>query len=87
MAEIHTARLFKHDGGQAVHLPQEFHMAGTEVRVRRIGRAVLLEPVEQKCADVAAIFSEIDRLGGADFLPEGRPEQPAMPTRRAPFDE
>ena len=36
---------------------------------------------------VAAIFAEIDRLGGADFLPEGRPEQPAMPTRRAAFEE
>jgi hypothetical protein len=37
--------------------------------------------------DVAAIFAEIDRLGGADFLPEGRPEQPAMPMQRAAFEE
>jgi antitoxin VapB len=87
MAEIHTAKLFKHDGGQAVHLPPEFRMAGTEVRVRRVGRGVLLEPVEQERADMAAIFAEIDRLGSADFLPEGRPAQPAMPTNRAPFDE
>jgi hypothetical protein len=30
----------------------------------------------------AAIFAEIDRLGGGDFLPDGRPEQPPMPARR-----
>jgi len=78
MAETRTAKLFKHGRSQAVRLPKEFRMAGTEVRVRRI---------EHDRADVAAIFAEIDRLGGADFLPEGRPEQPAMPTRRATFEE
>jgi antitoxin VapB len=87
MAETQTARLFKHDGGQAVHLPQEFRMTGKEVRVRRVGRGVLLEPIEEEHADVTAIFAEIDRLGGADFLPEGRPEQPAMQLQRAPFEE
>jgi antitoxin VapB len=87
MAEAQTAKLFKHDGGQAVHLPNEFLMTGTEVRVRRMGRGVLLEPIDQNRADIAAIFAEIDRLGGADFLPEGRPEQPPMPVKRAPFEE
>jgi antitoxin VapB len=87
VAETRTAKLFKHGRSQAVRLPKEFRMAGTEVRVRRIGRGVLLEPIEQDRADVAAIFAEIDRLGAADFLPEGRPEQPAMPTQRAAFEE
>jgi hypothetical protein len=35
----------------------------------------------------AAIFAEIDRLGGADFLPNGRPQQPAMPAQRTVFEE
>jgi antitoxin VapB len=87
VAEIRTAKLFKHGRSQAVRLPKEFRMAGTEVRVRRIGRGVLLEPIEHDLAKVAAIFAEIDRLGGADFLPEGRPEQPAMPMQRAAFEE
>jgi antitoxin VapB len=87
MAEIRTAKLFKHGRSQAVRLPKEFRMPGAEVRVRRIGRGVLLEPIEHDRAQVAAIFAEIDRLGGADFLPEGRPEQPAMPTQRAVFEE
>jgi antitoxin VapB len=46
MAEIETAKLFKHGGSQAVRLPKEFRLPGTEVRVRRLGRGVLLEPME-----------------------------------------
>ena len=31
--------------------------------------------------EIKAIFAEIDRLlGGNDFLPYGRPEQPPMPS-------
>jgi len=87
VAETRTAKLFKHGRSQAVRLPKEFRMAGAEVRVRRIGRGVLLQPIDRDLVDVAAIFTEIDRLGAADFLPEGRPEQPAMPTQRAAFEE
>jgi antitoxin VapB len=86
MTSTGTAKLFKHGRSQAVRLPKEFRMPGTEVRVRRIGRAVLLEPVEHDIKDIQEIFAEIDRLGGAEFLPEGRPEQPPMP-KRAIFDE
>jgi antitoxin VapB len=70
-----------------VRLPKEFRLPGTEVRVRRVGRGVLLEPVERDIKDIQAIFAEIDRLGGADFLPEGRPQQPPMPPQRAFLDE
>lgn len=46
----------------------------------RIGRCVVLKPDETPSReDIRAAFAEIDRLGGADFLPEGRPEQPPMP--------
>jgi antitoxin VapB len=74
-----TAKLFMHGRSQAVRLPKEFRLPGKEVRVRRIGRAVLLEPIERDRQTMEAIFAEIDRLGGAEFLPEGRPEQPPMP--------
>ncbi|WP_280139425.1 hypothetical protein [Microvirga massiliensis] len=31
--------------------------------------------------EIKAVFAEIERLlGGTDFLPEGRPEQPPMPS-------
>jgi antitoxin VapB len=79
MTDHATAKLFKHGRSQAVRLPKEFRLPGKEVRVRRIGRAVLLEPVERDFETMQAIFAEIDRRGGADFLPEERPEQPPMP--------
>jgi len=89
MPEKTTAKLFMHGRSQAVRLPKEFRLPGKEVRVRRIGRAVLLEPIqrERDRETMAAVFAEIDRLGGADFLPEGRPEQPPMPPPRKIFDE
>jgi antitoxin VapB len=79
MAETGTAKIFKHGRSQAVRLPKEFRLPGTEVRVRRLGRGVLLEPLERERETMDALFAKIDREGGADFLPEGRPEQPPMP--------
>ena len=79
VGSVETAKLFKHGGSQAVRLPKDFRLPGKEVRVRRLGRGVLLEPMERSIEDIEAIFAEIDRLGGDDFLPEGRPEQPPMP--------
>jgi antitoxin VapB len=78
MSETATAKLFKHGRSQAV---------GKEVRARRFGRGVLLEPLGRDRETMEAIFAEIDRRGGADFLPEGRPQQPPMPPPRALFDE
>jgi Antidote-toxin recognition MazE, bacterial antitoxin len=43
MGETGTAKLFRHGRSQAVRLPKEFRMPGTQVRVRRIGRGVLLD--------------------------------------------
>ena len=87
MSDTGTAKIFKHGRSQAVRLPKEFRLPGTEVRVRRLGRGVLLEPIERDLRDIRAIFAEIDRLTGSDFLPEGRPEQPPMPPSAAKFDE
>lgn len=82
-----TAKIFMHGRSQAVRLPKEFRLPGKEVRVRRVGRGVLLEPMERDRKSIEEVFAELDRLGGADFLPEGRPEQPPMPPPRKTFDE
>lgn len=88
MAEKTTAKIFMHGRSQAVRLPKEFRLPGKEVRVRRMGRGVLLEPIERNRESIAAVFAEIDRrLGGHEFLPEGRPEQPPMPDDRTYFDD
>lgn len=84
-----TAKLFMHGRSQAVRLPKEFRLPGKEVRVRRVGRGLLLEPIGADRESIAAVFAEIDRLlGGHEFLPEGRPEQPPMPADdRKYFDD
>jgi antitoxin VapB len=59
MAETGIVKLFKHGRRQTVRLPKEFCMPGTEVRVRRIGQSVLLEPIRAPC-DVKAWFAKLD---------------------------
>jgi antitoxin VapB len=85
MSETGTAKLFKHGRSQAVRLPKEFRMPGTEVRVRRIGRGVLLEPIDVPY-DVKAWFAKIDEYLDEPFTVEGR-QQASMPSQRQLFDE
>ena len=82
MAETGTAKLFKHGRSQAVRLPRNFRLPGKEVRVRRVGRGVLLEPIE---ADVKAWFAALDAFTDESFMAEGR-RQPAMSKPRADLD-
>ncbi len=78
MAGKTTAKIFMHGRSQAVRLPKEFRLPGKEVRVRRVGNGVLLEPIE-KTFDAKVWVAKIQALAGPDFLPERRPEQPPLP--------
>jgi len=78
-----TAKLFMHGRSQAVRLPKEFRFEGTEVRVRRVGKQVILEPIGVKGP---MPWAEIDALGGVDLPPIER-DQPPMPNERKMFDE
>jgi antitoxin VapB len=71
-----TAKLFMHGRSQAVRLPKEFRMPGTEVRVTKIGNRVVLEPITPESN--ATPWDIIDALGDRPFMPEGR-EQPELP--------
>jgi antitoxin VapB len=42
-----TAKLFKNGRSQAVRLPKEFRLEGVEVKIRREGEKVILEPIEK----------------------------------------
>jgi antitoxin VapB len=73
------AKLFVHGGSQAVRLPKEFRFQGKEVRIRKEGEAVILEPVKR---DMAAFWAEIDRIRGEAQLQLAPPEDwPAEPVR------
>lgn len=70
------AKLFWNGRSQAVRLPKEFRFAGDRVRVRRVGKGVLLEPVsEKKDETVEEWFARIDALRGDPIFPEGRKQK------------
>ncbi len=71
-----TAKLFKSGRSQAVRLPRAFRFEGQEVRVRRFGLGVLLEPAR---IDPDTWFAALDRFQ-EPFMPEGR-NQPAAEAR------
>jgi antitoxin VapB len=69
------AKLFMHGGSQAVRLPKAFRFEGDEVRVRRDGYSVVLEPIKP---DLEALWSRLDAIGGRDAFPDA-PTQPDAP--------
>lgn len=57
------AKIFRHGGSQAVRLPKDFRFDSTEVRIRRHGAAVILEPVPQDWTWLMPLIGPVD----ADF--------------------
>jgi antitoxin VapB len=41
---MNTAKIFKNGKSQAVRLPKEFKLGGSEVYIKRVGRNVILTP-------------------------------------------
>jgi antitoxin VapB len=78
VSEPATAKIFIHGRSQAVRLPKAFRLPGSEVRVRRVGRGVLLEPIETTDEDVRALLAALDGYRRIPFMEDGR-LQPPMP--------
>jgi antitoxin VapB len=57
---MQTAKLFWSGRSQAVRLPKEFRLPGTEVRIRRHGTAVILEPVADDWAWLDSLPGKFD---------------------------
>jgi antitoxin VapB len=76
VGETSIGKIFMNGRSQAVRLPKQFRLPGTQVRIRRVGNGILLEPI---ITDIDQWFKAMDAAGGdAPFMPEGR-EQPTMP--------
>lgn len=73
---METAKLFWSGRSQAVRLPKDFRIEGEEVRIRRHGAAVILEPIAADWAWLDALAGPLD----ADFEQAAR-EQPAAQER------
>jgi antitoxin VapB len=74
---METARLFWSGRSQAVRLPKDFRFQGEEVRIRRHGNSVILEPIADDWSWLDAIVGELDE----DFVQavDERPKEQARP--------
>lgn len=55
-----TAKIFWSGRSQAVRLPREFRFEGEEVRIRRQGRSVILEPIARDWAWLEQVVAPVD---------------------------
>ncbi len=76
------AKTFMHGRSLAVRLPKAFRMDGKEVRVRRDGRRLILEPI---LSDIDEWFECLDAYA-EPFIEKGR-DQSAMPADREMFED
>jgi antitoxin VapB len=58
---MERAKIFWSGRSQAVRLPKEFRFPGQEVRIRRHGSAVILEPVAEDWAWLDSIVGRLDQ--------------------------
>ena len=72
-----TAKVFWSGRSQAVRLPRAFRVDGREVRIRRRGRAIVLEPVAESWEWLDALAGGVEE----DFVSAVR-EQPTVSERR-----
>ncbi len=80
-----TAKLFMHGGSQAVRLPKEFRLPGTEVRVSRLGNKVILEPIEPPPFDVKSWRERLRQYEDVPF-PDPPDDPPLEPDDTVTFD-
>ena len=67
---VERAKIFWSGRSQAVRLPKDFRFSGEEVRIRRHGNAVILEPIPTDWAWLDAIAGKPDD----DFVEAAREE-------------
>ena len=82
MGTIRTTKTFKNGNSQAVRIPSEFRLPDGDLRIEKIGGAVLLIPQN----DPWRLFDESLNGFSDDFFADGR-NQPEMPKRSPAFDE
>ncbi|WP_273455242.1 antitoxin [Nevskia ramosa] len=73
---METAKLFWSGRSQAVRLPKDFRIDGSEVRIRRHGASVILEPIASDWAWLNALSGPVD-----DDFREATEQQPAPDAR------
>ena len=67
-----TAKLFKNGQSQAVRLPKEFRMEGTEVYIKKQGSAIILLPKERSWEP---LFNSLNHFEKDFKLERNQPEE------------
>jgi antitoxin VapB len=75
---MERAKIFWSGRSQAVRLPKDYRFQGEEVRIRRHGNAVILEPIAEDWAWLDSIVGKLDE----DFV-QAVSEQPEQQSRPA----
>lgn len=75
-----TAKIFKSGNSQAVRIPKEFQLGGTEVEIERRGDALILRP---KRKSWEPLLKSLARFSD-DFMERGR-DQPRLQARNEVF--
>ncbi len=66
-----TAHVFESGSGQAVQLPDEFRLNGTEVEIFRRDNEIVLREKPRTMADVVALLMQIPRMFSRTFEKSG----------------
>ena len=74
-----TAKVFKSGNSQAVRIPKEFHLEGTEVEILRKGESLILRPRKQSWG---ALIDSVKKFTD-DFMAGGRRQPPVQGRGRA----
>ena len=61
-----TAKLFQNGQSQAVRLPKQFRMPGTEVYIKKVGIAIVLLPMDHPWETLVESLSQFSE----DFMSE-----------------
>jgi antitoxin VapB len=72
---INTAKLTTDGTNQAVILPEDFHLSGTEVYIKKVGNAIILISKDNPWQ---TLFESLDHFSD-DFMADRN--QPVMQTR------
>lgn len=75
---METAKIFWSGRSQAVRLPKEFRFDAGEVRIRRHGKAVILEPIARDWEWLDEVIGPLD-----DDFEQAATEQPSEQNRPA----
>lgn len=75
-----TAKIFRSGNSQAVRIPKEFQLQGSEVEIVKSGSSLVLRPCKKSWAP---LFQSLNKFTD-DFMKNGR-KQPRIQKRRKAF--